>query len=73
MLIKKSWFEEAENRASDDRLSYLPDLYIKKEKGLIMLVACLSHYHNECAFFQSRQAIDGFIKSLIRARDTVFN
>ena len=26
MLIKKSWFEEAENRVSDDGESYLPDL-----------------------------------------------
>ena len=72
MLIKKSWFEEAENRVSDDGESYLPDLYIKMEDKSIILMTCFSYYQDSCVVFQSRQAVEGFIKSLIKAKDTVF-
>ena len=70
-MKKTSWFEAAEDRY--DEHTYEPDLYITICEDGIILRACISYYHFDCTYFRNRRDVDGFIESLIEARDIVFN
>jgi hypothetical protein len=70
-MKKTSRFEAAEDRF--DEYTYEPDLYIAMCNEAIILRACISFYQNDCTYFRNRRDVDGFIESLIEARDIVFN
>jgi hypothetical protein len=70
-MKKTSWFEEAEDRY--DEHTYEPDLYISMYEDGIILKGCSCHFQMNSAIFMKRSEVDGFIESLIEARDIVFN
>ena len=70
-MKKISWFEEAEDRY--DEYTYEPDLYIAMCDEAIILRGCSCYFQEKSAIFMKRSEVDGFIESLIEARDIVFN
>ena len=69
-MKKTSWFKEAEDRYDED--GYEPDLYIAIYEDGVILKGCSCHFQMNSAIFRKRSEINGFIESLIHARDTVF-